>query len=169
MLSLSQEPCLKYTLHMLADRGTSRDAWTSFRLRSEVLFLETAQRRYQLWTSAEGGSGGGQPEFDRYSFAQVRDASSMVRSITDRIGYPLGDAHIDPIDADLDWTQIQWGPKTVYVNKKPYVFLRMWWRKRGVPDTSAATADSATGDSHQELLSNSIQGALAGHTGTPSA
>jgi len=46
--SLSNEPWLKYAPAAVADRGLAPRAWTSARLRSEVLFFETARERYQV-------------------------------------------------------------------------------------------------------------------------
>jgi hypothetical protein len=39
--NLCNEPWLKYTLSAIADKGMKQPGWTSARLRSEVLFLET--------------------------------------------------------------------------------------------------------------------------------
>lgn len=39
--NLCNEPWLKYTLSAIADKGMKHSGWTSARLRSEVLFLET--------------------------------------------------------------------------------------------------------------------------------
>jgi hypothetical protein len=65
--SLSNEPWLKYSPAAVADRGLAPKTWTSARLRSEVLFFETARERYQVaYVSTErvdgvegGGTGGG--------------------------------------------------------------------------------------------------------------
>jgi hypothetical protein len=61
--SLSNEPWLKYSPAAVADRGLAPKNWTSARLRSEVLFFETARERYQVaYVSTErvdGGGGGG--------------------------------------------------------------------------------------------------------------
>ncbi len=48
--NLCNEPWLKYTLSAIADKGMKHSGWTSARLRSEVLFLETNR-----WGNERGG------------------------------------------------------------------------------------------------------------------
>eukprot|EP00124_Ichthyophonus_hoferi_P005462 Ihof_evm2s798 gene=Ihof_evmTU2s798 len=48
LFSLANDPCLRYTLNMVVDRGTPPRSYTSYRLRQEVLYLETDSHRYEL-------------------------------------------------------------------------------------------------------------------------
>ena len=43
MYNLCNEPWLKYTWHVVVDRGLKPSAWTSARLHDEVLLLETGR------------------------------------------------------------------------------------------------------------------------------
>jgi hypothetical protein len=55
--NLCNEPWLKYTLSIIADKGMSPSLWTSARQRREVLYLET--NRWALlgagWESVRAG------------------------------------------------------------------------------------------------------------------
>lgn len=46
--NLCNEPWLKYSMAAVADRGLKASQWTSARLRTEVLYLETHKQRYEL-------------------------------------------------------------------------------------------------------------------------
>ena len=54
--SLSGEPWLKYSAAAVADRGLKRHQWTSARLASSVLFLETHSERFELARVGVGAS-----------------------------------------------------------------------------------------------------------------
>ena len=46
VFNMSNEPCLKYSLNIVADQGVDMKTCTSFRLRNEVVFMESASERY---------------------------------------------------------------------------------------------------------------------------
>lgn len=48
LYNLANEPWLKYSMAGIADQGLRSSQWTSARLRSQTLFLETARERFQL-------------------------------------------------------------------------------------------------------------------------
>ena len=50
--NLCNEPRIKYSMAAVADRGLKPSQWTSARLRSEVLMLETHRARYELSRNA---------------------------------------------------------------------------------------------------------------------
>lgn len=66
--SLCNEPWLKYTMGIIADRGLRPSQWTSSRLLKEILFLETHSERYEI--SRTAGTTGGAP--DTYRFSKCR-------------------------------------------------------------------------------------------------
>jgi hypothetical protein len=45
IFNASFEPCLKYCLGLIGDRGMNKEEWTSWRLRREVIYLEKGPRR----------------------------------------------------------------------------------------------------------------------------
>ena len=61
--NLCNEPWLKYTMTAVSDRGLKPSQWTSARLHSETLFLETHQRRYELSRVDTGVSSGSDATF----------------------------------------------------------------------------------------------------------
>eukprot|EP00899_Mesostigma_viride_P006932 jgi/Mesvir1/1623/Mv05062-RA.4 len=72
--NLCNEPWLKYSTAVIADRGLKPEQWTSFRVTQEVLYVETRSTRYELSCEsrhpprpADGNAGeeltrGGNPE-----------------------------------------------------------------------------------------------------------
>jgi hypothetical protein len=70
--SLCHEPWTKYTVAAVADRGLKRAQWTSARLRTEVLYLETQRARFELaWEGLTGAASASAPA----------DASSSAASL----------------------------------------------------------------------------------------
>jgi hypothetical protein len=56
--NLCNEPWLKYTMTAVSDRGLKPSQWTSARLHSEVLYLETQRQRFELSRADASASSG---------------------------------------------------------------------------------------------------------------
>ena len=59
--NLCNEPWLKYTMTAVSDRGLKPSQWTSARLHSEVLYLETQRQRFELSRVDASASSGNDP------------------------------------------------------------------------------------------------------------
>jgi len=108
LFNLSQEPCYKYSLALIADQSTQSDRWTSCRLRRETLYLEGVSRRYEL-RCTKSDKAGKASAYDTYSFSQVLKAHAMDRRAMDKAGVPLPEENLKPLHDGIDWEEVVWG------------------------------------------------------------
>lgn len=126
-------------MHTIADRGLKQWQWTSARLHSEVLYLETARERYELsWTEEDmSTTQPGEPgRMDSYRWSKCRQPLSQAAM--KEIGAPLPLDAVTTMHAGLRWQDIKWGPQSVEVMGKKYAILRIHFMQRG----------QSKGDSH---------------------
>jgi len=129
--SLSNEPWLKYSLGVIADRGLKRSAWTSARLRQEVLFLETPHKRFQLaWDglaaqqTAHPPSGEQLAQLDAFTFAACRLPALDVHEVQS-LGVPLPAQRLEVLAKAQSWQSIVWGVAGVTVQGTHYPVCRL--------------------------------------------
>ncbi|CAK0783186.1 hypothetical protein CVIRNUC_006385 [Coccomyxa viridis] len=138
--NLCNEPWLKYTMTAVSDRGLKPSQWTSSRLHSEALFLETHQRRYELSRVDPGASSGNDATHgETYRWALCKEALPMTEMR--RLGIPLPAKHVDVLHASLSWEDFQWCNIGVILKGKAIPFARVHWttccRPRGEGHGSA--------------------------------
>jgi len=119
VFNLSNEPCYKYSLALVADQGTEPSRWTSSRLRREALYLESRHRRFELARTGQKG------EYDTYRLSQVPRASSMDRRAMEAKGVPLPAETVKVLHDDLDWEECTWGPCFLRVRGLEYPLVRL--------------------------------------------
>lgn len=136
--NLSNEPMLKYSLPLIADRGFEPADWTSTRLRTEVLYLESDERRYELSLDvspaapAGAGAGGTPQPYDVYTFAEVLGPQALDAAATKKAGVPLPRHRVRVLHERLDWEEIAWGKASVRVRSAAeYALARMQWVPAG--------------------------------------
>lgn len=113
-------------LSAVADRGLKRSGWTSTRLRSEVLFVETLRERFELsWDD----SGPGGDAADAYRFARCNQL--MTTSGLRAAGLPLAEGAVTVLARGLGWEQVAWGPAGVTIEGVAYPLLRCVFLPRG--------------------------------------
>jgi hypothetical protein len=95
VFNLDNEPCLKYTLNSVADKGWNPQYFTSKRLQDEILYLEADNNKYKLSY---------QPTSRRYRFVQVLPDTETV------------------IADDLEWKDIEWGPDSINLKQGKYLY-----------------------------------------------
>ena len=142
---LANEPWLKYSVGAVADRGLKRAAWTSARLATQVLLLETHDTRYELSqvddgaeeAAAPSGSedGGGDPGASpacgaagpsqpHYRWARVRRPLPLRRMRA--LGLPLpAPEHVEVLHPALAWEDLAWGPAGVVVKGQLVPIVRV--------------------------------------------
>mmetsp|Transcript_1480 Transcript_1480/g.4303 ORF Transcript_1480/g.4303 Transcript_1480/m.4303 type:complete len:325 (+) Transcript_1480:51-1025(+) len=125
MFNLSNEPMFKYALPLVADRGLEPSEWTSTRLRTEALYLESETRRYELKQKGTDGGKSGGIEYDTYQLAEVLSPQQLDADATKKAGVPLPDEHVRVLHAGLDWEAIAWGRSSVRIGNAEYPLLRM--------------------------------------------
>jgi len=126
VFNLSNEPCLKYSLAIVADQGPEESRWTSMRLRREVVYLESRHRRFEL---AQTGSAKG---YDKYSLSQVLRPHTMDRRAMEAEGIPLPARRLKQLHDDLDWEELVWGPYFVRVRGDEYPVVSLQFMPRTV-------------------------------------
>jgi len=124
VFNLSNEPCLKYSLALVADQGPDQSRWTSTRMRREAVYLESRHRRFEIaQTGSKKGTDG--VAFDKYTLSQVLRPHSMDRRETEKDGVPLPARRLKVLHEDLDWEEIVWGPCFVRVRGAEYPVVRL--------------------------------------------
>jgi len=132
--NLANEPCFKYNLSLLCDRGVEQSDWTSYRLRSSVLYLETRNIRYEL--SKEGSTVIEGMKYDTYRWVQVLDPPKITSAFLRSEAVPLQDDQVKVLESNLDWSQIHYGPSSIRVNGKEYPITKLFWFPRSQKDVN---------------------------------
>jgi len=120
VFNMSNDPCLKYSIALMADQGTEPDRWTSTRMRREVLYLESRHRRFELAQTSSGGDG----EFARYTFSEVVEPHALDRRAMITSGVPLPARHVKRLHENVDWEEFVWGPCFLRLRGDEYPLVR---------------------------------------------
>ncbi|XP_008800926.2 CWF19-like protein 2 [Phoenix dactylifera] len=155
--NLCNEPWLKYSINIVADKGLKKPLYTSARLKKgEVLYLETHFNRYELCFNGEktvcNGTMPTSSQAPESEQEKPQTHSSHVqngdRNSTDRenvidvfrwsrckkifpektmrsIGLPLPIEHVEVLEENLDWEDVQWSQTGVWVAGKEYALARV--------------------------------------------
>ncbi|KAL6784638.1 CPL1 [Auxenochlorella protothecoides x Auxenochlorella symbiontica] len=119
VFNLANEPWLKYSAAAVADRGLRPHEWTSARMRTATLYLESHTHRYEL--SRVAGEEGATDE--QYRFA--RCAEALPRSRMRQLGVPLPGSEVTVLCPDLSWEELQWAQHGVKIRDKFYALVRL--------------------------------------------
>uniref|UniRef100_A0A0E0LKH8 Histone deacetylation protein Rxt3 n=1 Tax=Oryza punctata TaxID=4537 RepID=A0A0E0LKH8_ORYPU len=152
--NLCNEPWLKYSISIVADKGLKKSLYTSARLKKgEVIYLETHYNRYELCFSGEkarpvGSSSNAseaEPEKHQNSshhHSQNGDRASSEHELRDlfrwsrckkaipesamrSIGIPLPADQLEVLQDNLEWEDVQWSQTGVWVAGKEYPLARV--------------------------------------------
>lgn len=129
--NLSNDPSMKYSLGIVADKDYDGDSYTSFRLRSEVIYVETDRDRFELsWSGSRPATLPTTPVgasttrkdvmLDTYRWVRVLNPRQLDSSAMAQLDVPLPADYIEVIEDDLDWSEIEWGPNTIRVRSNEY-------------------------------------------------
>mmetsp|Transcript_18237 Transcript_18237/g.58995 ORF Transcript_18237/g.58995 Transcript_18237/m.58995 type:complete len:415 (+) Transcript_18237:69-1313(+) len=124
--NLCNEPWMRYTMAVVADRGLKQSQWTSSRMCKDVLFLETAKERFELSRMDSGA--GGEEEEDVYRWA--RCIKPLTLSAMREQGVPLPPSHVEVLKTDILWEDLLWGPTGVSVQGSEYKLQRLHFMER---------------------------------------
>lgn len=154
--NLSNEPCFKYDISLVCDRGLDSTQWTSYKLKKAVLYVETATARYELsrmgtYKAADGN------EYDTYRWALVLNPFTVTLSVLKVENVPLQPHRIKVIFENLDWNRIEWGANFVKVNNVEYKLEKLFWFPISKQKQSPLETDtnSLSVNSHNKSQSNS--------------
>ncbi|KAG5528692.1 hypothetical protein RHGRI_029384 [Rhododendron griersonianum] len=153
--NLCNEPWIKYSLSIVADKGLKKPLYTSARLKKgEVLYLETHSRRYELCFTGERmvkatSSQMHDMEIERSQIHNLHSAkverggaidgdsvlinvfrwSHCKKPIPQKlmlsIGIPLPLEHLEVLEENLDWEDIQWSQTGVFIAGKEFPLARV--------------------------------------------
>eukprot|EP01027_Heterolobosea_sp_BB2_P010738 GEZU01015726.1.p1 GENE.GEZU01015726.1~~GEZU01015726.1.p1 ORF type:complete len:201 (+),score=63.83 GEZU01015726.1:146-748(+) len=157
VFNLSNEPCLKYTLNAVADKGFEDKNFTSYRLLNEVLFVETMNDRYELSLQEPAQAPDQQqqdgttkkPQQYKYRWARVLSPHTMDNRTLSGVSLPLDQDKIEVIAQDLNWSDIQWGTQSVCVKGKEYSIWKIWTKKKTHHDGMAVDSEEEENNSNR--------------------
>ncbi|XP_052195064.1 uncharacterized protein LOC127803079 [Diospyros lotus] len=153
--NLCNEPWIKYSISVVADKGLKKPLYTSARLKKgEVLYLETHSRRYELCFSGEkmvkatplsqtpdmeiekslthsmhsangernGTIDGENVLLDVFRWSCCK--KPLPQKVMQSIGIPLPLEHLEVVEENVDWEDVQWSPTGVSIGGKDYPLAR---------------------------------------------
>ncbi|CAM8997194.1 unnamed protein product [Rhodiola kirilowii] len=152
--NLCNEPWIKYSISIVADKGLKKPLYTSARLKKgEVLYVETHTQRFELCFSEEktvkatpppqpdGEAGtsqnhhsvtsnGDRSQMDIDSvvidtFRWSRCKKPLPQKLMLSIGIPLPSEHVEVVEDNLDWEDIKWSQSGVWIAGKEYPLARV--------------------------------------------
>ncbi|CAE6091563.1 unnamed protein product [Arabidopsis arenosa] len=155
--NLCNEPWIKYSISIVADKGLKKPLFTSARLKKgEVLYLETHSCRYELCFAGEKTikaiqasqqqssheametdnnnksqnhlTNGDKTDSDNSLidvFRWSRCKKPLPQKLMRSIGFPLPAEHIEVLEENLDWEDVQWSQTGVWIAGKEYTLARV--------------------------------------------
>ncbi|KAH9664600.1 zinc finger CCCH domain-containing protein [Citrus sinensis] len=151
--NLCNEPWIKYSISIVADKGLKKPLYTSARLKKgEVLYLETHSCRYELSFAGEKmvkavpASESHDTETEKSQnhllhstneektdgdnimtdvFRWSRCKKPLPQKVMRSIGIPLPPEHVEVIEENLDWEDVQWSQTGVWIAGKEYTLARV--------------------------------------------
>ncbi|XP_048233090.1 zinc finger CCCH domain-containing protein 13 isoform X1 [Ricinus communis] len=150
--NLCNEPWIKYSISIVADKGLKKPLYTSARLKKgEVLYLETHSCRYELCFTGEKMvkatqlihgheetvkshnhhthfSNGEKSESDNILidiFRWSRCKKPLPQKVMRSVGIPLSSEYVEVLEENLDWEDVQWSQTGVWIAGKEYTLARV--------------------------------------------
>ncbi|KAL9318004.1 hypothetical protein ACSQ67_014521 [Phaseolus vulgaris] len=148
--NLCNEPWVKYSISIVADKGLKRPLYTSARLKKgEVMYLETHLSRYELCFTGEKmvkatpatqmhdpksqnhhahSANGEKNDCENVlidAFRWSRCKKPLPQKVMRTIGIPLPLEHIEVLEESLDWEDVQWSQTGVWIAGKEYALARV--------------------------------------------
>ncbi|KAL4562573.1 hypothetical protein LXL04_034782 [Taraxacum kok-saghyz] len=133
--NLCNEPWIKYSISAIADKGLKKPLFTSARLKKgQVLYLESRTRRYELCFNGEkmvkandvetttATDGDGSSLMDVFRWSQCK--KPLPQTVMRAIGIPLPPDHLQVLEENLDWEDIQWSQTGVWISGNEYPLSR---------------------------------------------
>ncbi|XP_065874040.1 uncharacterized protein [Euphorbia lathyris] len=149
--NLCNEPWIKYSISIVADKGLKKPLYTSARLKKgEVLYLETHSCRYELCFTGEKmvktaqlngheetekshnhhqhSSNGEKHDSDNILidvFRWSRCKKLLPQKVMRSVGIPLPLDYLEVLEENLDWEDVQWSQTGVWIAGKEYSLARV--------------------------------------------
>lgn len=139
VFNLVNEPWVKYTPAAVSDRGLKPHEWTSARLHTHVLYLESHTRRFELARVAPPPAAGGEAPAERYRFSACRRPLTARRARA--AGVPLPAAEREALHEGVEWEELQWGPTAVVLRGQAYPLARLHFVPLELEEDEAAAEE----------------------------
>nr|XP_004512628.1 uncharacterized protein LOC101505404 [Cicer arietinum]XP_004512629.1 uncharacterized protein LOC101505404 [Cicer arietinum] len=151
--NLCNEPWVKYSISIVADKGLKKPLYTSARLKKgEVLYLETHSCRYELCFAGEKmvkdvpatqlhepdteksqnhhlhSTNGEKADSDNVMIDVFRWScckKPLPQKVMRTIGIPLPLEYVEVLEENLDWEDVQWSQTGVWIAGKEYTLARV--------------------------------------------
>ncbi|RDX93840.1 hypothetical protein CR513_23845, partial [Mucuna pruriens] len=149
--NLCNEPWIKYSISIVADKGLKKPLYTSARLKKgEVLYLETHSCRYELCFTGEkmvkAATQMHDPEIEKSQnhhhhptngdkadsdnvivdvFRWSRCKKPLPQRVMRSIGIPLPLEHVEVLEENLEWEDVLWSQTGVWIAGKEYTLARV--------------------------------------------
>ncbi|XP_050205402.1 uncharacterized protein LOC126655320 [Mercurialis annua] len=150
--NLCNEPWIKYSISIIADKGLKKPLYTSARLKKgEVLYLETHSCRYELCFTGEKmvkatqlihgheeaekshnhlphTSNGEKMESDNILtdvFRWSRCKKPLPQKVMRSVGIPLPSEFVEVLEENVEWEDVQWSQTGVWIAGKEYTLARV--------------------------------------------
>lgn len=150
--NLCNEPWIKYSINIVADKGMKKPQYTSARLKKgEVLYLETHSKRFELCFAGEKmvkstvSSQGHEAETDKSqnpnangersqtdsenvlidAFRWSRCKKILPQKVLRSVGIPLSLEYVEVLEENLVWDDIQWSQTGIFIAGKEYALARV--------------------------------------------
>jgi len=121
VFDLSFEPATPYTLDNFGDKGWDETEFVSAKLKSQVLYVETETKRFELSLIVEEDDEQIFEKQDKYRWSEVnppvmfKDSNFMKEHKV-----PLEESHVKVIHKSLGWSDFEWSSSSVFVKDFEY-------------------------------------------------
>jgi hypothetical protein len=110
--NLAMDLWLEYNLAQVIDKGVDRESWTSYKLKTNVLFFESLHERYELVRVCHAAANAVKDTFELY---RVLDARQMDDEAISHLPRPLPSSHKELVLGKLNWREFLWSESRVRV------------------------------------------------------
>lgn len=138
IFNLVNEPWMKYTPTSVCDRGLKPHEWTSSRLHTHVLYLESHTARYEV---SRVGAVVGETEI----FRLAKCTKVLTAKASRGLGVPLPESEVEVVFSDLQWEELQWGKDSVVARGKKFELSRIHFMPIKAEQEDAADAVGGPG------------------------
>ena len=111
VFNLSFEMWLAYSLPAICDKGRDFKDFTSYRLKKDVLYIETSNQRFEISLNFMDHNNDDYlfEEYEKYKIAEVIDPIPKDNDFMRENKRPLEDKYIKVIYNMVDWHDLLWG------------------------------------------------------------
>ncbi|KAK8808519.1 hypothetical protein WA158_008420 [Blastocystis sp. Blastoise] len=138
--NLSNHLLPKYNLFQVIDRGFKKDKWTSYRLKSDVIYFDTIHHRYEICRLPKD-----HPDYiprKAFKISQIKDKYSHLHPIELKTVIPLPESYYEKTINNLCWSDFQWTLYGLELKGKRYTIRALQFISRTNPVTSVSPIPS---------------------------